>query len=185
MPPDSSATKARLLDAAFEEFAQHGLAGARVDRIAERAGANKRLLYVYFGNKAELFDLVVGRAISQMAVDVPFDAGDLPGYAGALFDYLVAHPAILRLSGWRQLERPTVTEAESVAYREKVDAIGPGAGDFIALVTGAATGWLTASPALHELDGGNPFSPARLARYRAALVAAVARLPREPAAQAR
>jgi len=47
MPPDSTATKARLLDAALSEVAEHGIAGARVDRIAEQAGANKRLLYVY------------------------------------------------------------------------------------------------------------------------------------------
>ncbi|MCU1609211.1 MAG: TetR family transcriptional regulator, partial [Pseudonocardiales bacterium] len=39
--------RARLLDAAFAEFAQHGLAGARVDRIAEAAQANKGLIYVY------------------------------------------------------------------------------------------------------------------------------------------
>jgi AcrR family transcriptional regulator len=48
--------RARLLDAAFEEFAQHGLAGARVDRIAEAAQANKGLIYVYYGNKEQLFD---------------------------------------------------------------------------------------------------------------------------------
>ncbi|WP_217146124.1 TetR family transcriptional regulator, partial [Streptomyces sp. AC627_RSS907] len=53
MPPDSTATKARLLAAARAEFARHGVAGARVDRIAAAAKANKRLLYVYFGNKCE------------------------------------------------------------------------------------------------------------------------------------
>lgn len=44
-----------ILDAARDEFSQHGLAGARVDRIAERADVNKRLIYYYFGNKDELF----------------------------------------------------------------------------------------------------------------------------------
>ena len=38
MPPDASATKARLLQAATEEFTAYGMAGARVDRIAARAG---------------------------------------------------------------------------------------------------------------------------------------------------
>ncbi len=46
MPPDSTETKRRLLAAAAEEFARYGLAGARVDRIAEAAGANKRQRYV-------------------------------------------------------------------------------------------------------------------------------------------
>lgn len=48
-------TKARILEAATSEFAQHGFGGARVDRIAARAGANKRMLYYYFGSKDELF----------------------------------------------------------------------------------------------------------------------------------
>jgi len=45
----------RILKAALAEFARHGLGGARVDRIAARAGANKRMLYYYFGSKDELF----------------------------------------------------------------------------------------------------------------------------------
>jgi len=48
-------TKRSILDAALEEFSTYGLGGARVDRIAERAGANKRMLYHYFGNKDALF----------------------------------------------------------------------------------------------------------------------------------
>jgi len=45
----------RILAAATAEFARYGLGGARVDRIAARAGANKRMLYYYFGNKDALF----------------------------------------------------------------------------------------------------------------------------------
>ncbi|HYP84511.1 TetR/AcrR family transcriptional regulator [Variovorax sp.] len=44
-----------ILEAAREEFSLHGLAGARVDRIAERADVNKRLIYYYFGSKDDLF----------------------------------------------------------------------------------------------------------------------------------
>ena len=43
MPGDAQATKRRLLAAATAEFAAHGLAGARVDRIAAAARANKAL----------------------------------------------------------------------------------------------------------------------------------------------
>ena len=56
---DSTATKARLLEAATEEFAAHGIAGARVDRIAAAANANKQLIYAYFGSKDQLFDAVL------------------------------------------------------------------------------------------------------------------------------
>ena len=52
---DPEATQAAILAAATEEFARHGLGGARVDRIAESAGINKRMLYYYFGNKEALF----------------------------------------------------------------------------------------------------------------------------------
>jgi AcrR family transcriptional regulator len=48
-------TRTRILSAATHEFAHHGLGGARVDRIAKRAGANKRMLYYYFGSKEALF----------------------------------------------------------------------------------------------------------------------------------
>ena len=48
-------TRQKILDAALAEFAHHGLGGARVDRIAQRAGANKRMLYYYFGAKEGLF----------------------------------------------------------------------------------------------------------------------------------
>jgi TetR/AcrR family transcriptional regulator len=46
--------RGRLLEAAILEFAKRGLAGARIDSIARAAGANKQLLYHYFGDKAQL-----------------------------------------------------------------------------------------------------------------------------------
>ena len=49
---DPEQTRQRILDAAKAEFSRVGLGGARVDRIALEAGANKRMLYYYFGNKA-------------------------------------------------------------------------------------------------------------------------------------
>ncbi|HKP24807.1 MAG TPA: helix-turn-helix domain-containing protein, partial [Dongiaceae bacterium] len=45
----------RIIEAAKQEFAAHGLAGARVDRIAANAGANKRMLYYHVGNKEDLY----------------------------------------------------------------------------------------------------------------------------------
>src|SRR3954470_24473676 len=52
---DPDRTRRRILDAATDEFARFGLGGARVDRIAARSGANKRMLYYYFGSKEKLF----------------------------------------------------------------------------------------------------------------------------------
>jgi AcrR family transcriptional regulator len=52
---DPERTRQSILDSATAEFARHGLGGARVDRIAARAKANKRMLYYYFGDKDGLF----------------------------------------------------------------------------------------------------------------------------------
>ncbi len=63
---DPERTRARILDAARDEFAAHGLGGARVDRIAASAGANKRMLYYYFGNKDDLFLAVLEGAYAHI-----------------------------------------------------------------------------------------------------------------------
>ncbi len=52
---DAERTRQRILESATADFARYGLGGARVDRIARRAGANKRMLYYYFGDKERLF----------------------------------------------------------------------------------------------------------------------------------
>ena len=56
---DAEATRRNILAAAKAEFAALGLGGARVDEIAARAGANKRMIYHYFGSKEELFQAVL------------------------------------------------------------------------------------------------------------------------------
>jgi AcrR family transcriptional regulator len=106
MPYDSAATKARIIAAATTEFATHGLAGARVDRIAASAGANKQLIYAYFGSKEALFDAVIAAHIEELLDAVPFDATDLPRYAQALLDFEVARPELSQLGRWHSLERP-------------------------------------------------------------------------------
>src|ERR671937_387165 len=63
---DPERTRGRILEAAMTEFAHHGLGGARVDRIAERAGANKRMLYYYYGSKEALFLAVLEQSYAQI-----------------------------------------------------------------------------------------------------------------------
>jgi AcrR family transcriptional regulator len=63
---NSEKTKEDILAAARAEFCEHGLGGARVDAIAERAGANKRLLYHYFGNKEDLYRAVLLEAYAEI-----------------------------------------------------------------------------------------------------------------------
>ncbi len=48
-------TRAAILEAARREVAAKGLAGARIDVVARRAGTNKRMIYHYFGDKDALY----------------------------------------------------------------------------------------------------------------------------------
>ena len=107
---DAPATKARILEAAGIEFATYGLAGARVDRLAALAGANKERIYANFGSKEALFDATVAANIEELLDTVPFDADDLPGYAVRMFDFTLTHPRLVRLALWHSLERPGLLE---------------------------------------------------------------------------
>jgi AcrR family transcriptional regulator len=98
-------TKERILDAAFAEFAEYGVAGARVDRIAKNARCNKNLIYVYFDNKETLFATVLQRHLADTYAGLPFTPDDLPGMAAKVFDHAQANPDTYRLLAWATLER--------------------------------------------------------------------------------
>lgn len=101
---DAERTQQAILAAAEAEFAAKGLAGARVDVIAEQAGANKRMLYYYFGSKDDLYLAVLERAYGGMRekerelnlADLsPLDA--IRTLVEFKFDYYVAHQSIISL----------------------------------------------------------------------------------------
>jgi AcrR family transcriptional regulator len=63
---DPARTKADILEVATDEFATHGLSGARVDAIAERMRTSKRMIYYYFGDKEGVFAAVLEHAYSSV-----------------------------------------------------------------------------------------------------------------------
>jgi AcrR family transcriptional regulator len=183
-PRNSKATKELLLAAASEEFSEYGLAGARIDRIAERAGANKRLLYVYFGDKDQLFGTVLARHIEALMESIPLKDGDLTAFAAARFDFMLANPQVSRLSSWRILERSETTVAERQTFEERVASVAAAqeagrirsdipAIDLFAIVLRMTDSWLGAPAALSGVVGEDPMSARRLREHRAALLAAV------------
>ncbi|WP_433198427.1 TetR/AcrR family transcriptional regulator [Nocardia sp. CA-107356] len=104
----SDATKQALLRAARDEFAEYGLAGARVDRIAEAAGVNKERIYGLFGSKDKLFDVILIDTMREFLDVVQPLADTEPGeYVGKLFDYHRENPQLLRLLLWEGLHRGT------------------------------------------------------------------------------
>lgn len=109
---DPARNQARILAAATEEFARHGLGGARVDRIASAARANKRMLYYYFGDKDDLFRAVLEQAYADIrAAEQRLNLLDLPPVEGVrrlvefTWDYYLDHPEFLTLLNSENLHR--------------------------------------------------------------------------------
>ncbi|RJO76623.1 TetR/AcrR family transcriptional regulator [Nocardia panacis] len=102
----SDATRQALLRAARDEFAEYGLAGARVDRIAEAAGVNKERIYGLFGSKDKLFDVIIVETLQEfMAIVNPLAETDPGRYVAKLFDYHNSNPQLMRLMLWEALHR--------------------------------------------------------------------------------
>lgn len=68
MPRNADRTRRKILDAAVDEFAGRGYAGARVDRIAASAGVNKRMIYHHFGNKLGAFEAALSDQVSGVDI---------------------------------------------------------------------------------------------------------------------
>ncbi|MFH9550994.1 TetR family transcriptional regulator [Streptomyces sp. NPDC017435] len=162
---DPEATRARIFEAAVTEFARHGIAGARIDRIAAEAKANKQLIYAYFGNKAELFSQVLGRRMVELAAAVPVDPDDIEGWLDRVMEYHAAHPELLRLLHWEGIEYGRTElpdEAERQEhYARKVAAVQDGqdrgvisdaipAGDLFFLLIAMAN-WSASVPQLSRI----------------------------------
>jgi AcrR family transcriptional regulator len=182
---DANATRARILEAAVAEFSARGLAGARIDRIAEAANANKRLIYDHFQSKDRLFDAAMDHVIGEMVEAVPLTEDDLPDYAARMFDYLLVRPEAARMSSWRKLERPGVVGPDhGEHFTTKVAGMSRGAAgsrgldpvDLVVFVTTLGSAWFTAPDGLLAADGRDPASPERIAAHRAGLIEAVRRL---------
>ena len=101
---DPAATRKKLLTAARREFASSGLAGARVDEIAARAGANKQLVYHYFGDKDALYLAVLEWVYEEIrAQERKLNLEGLPPEQAikklieSSFDHLAAHPDFIVL----------------------------------------------------------------------------------------
>ena len=103
-----SATSRRILDVAAGEFAERGIAGARIDRIVAAARTNKAQLYGYFGSKDGLFDAVVADCAESLVAAGVFAGTTLADSAVRLYDEYLRRPELVRLTAWIRLERHPV-----------------------------------------------------------------------------
>jgi AcrR family transcriptional regulator len=147
---DAAKTQAAILDAATGEFARFGLGGARVDRIADRAKTNKRMLYYYYGSKDRLFRAVmedtyarIRRAEKSLSLLDLEPAEAVRRLIEFTWEYYLKHPEFLTLLNSENLHRavhlrksPNVREMNSplIETLDQVLARGSDAGVFRAKV---------------------------------------------------
>jgi AcrR family transcriptional regulator len=101
---DPDETRTNILEVATREFAEKGLAGARIDEIAEKTNSSKRMIYYYFGGKDELYRAVLEQAYDRIRSredearleTLPPDQA-LRTLVGQTFDYHAANPDFVRL----------------------------------------------------------------------------------------
>ena len=105
-------TKAEILAVATEEFATHGLSGARVDAIAERTRTSKRMIYYYFEGKEGLYRAVLEKAYSEIrSLDTQVGIEDsepveaIRKIIEITFDYDETHPFFISLVTAENVQR--------------------------------------------------------------------------------
>lgn len=115
-------SQARILEAAEQEFAEHGFEGARIDKIVQRADVSKNLVYHYFGGKDALFLIVMERMYERMrGHHADLQIKGLPPVEGMerlvrhTFQHFVEYPAVISL-----LNSENLTKAQHVRNSEKL-----------------------------------------------------------------
>ncbi|NKZ06786.1 TetR family transcriptional regulator [Actinomadura latina] len=178
MSYDAEATRRRIFEAAAAEFAARGLAGARIERIATEARANKQAIYLYFGSKEKLFGAVVRAKMDEIGGATDIDPARLSECVGRLFDWYQEHPELIRLLLWEALETRGEVQGEDErrdAFRQKTDRFtdtghsSRDVQDLMFTVFGLIA-WNFAVPQLRRLILDEDDDGAALARRRAAVV---------------
>ena len=147
---DPEGMRLRILEAAKQEFAAHGLAGARVDRIAAKAGANKRMLYYHVGKKDDLYLAVLEGAYEKIRAEergLDLEHLDPPDAIERLIDftwnYFIRNPEFLallnteNLAKARHLKRSTKVKSMHSPFVEMIRTVvtrGVESGDFVVAV---------------------------------------------------
>ena len=147
---DPEGMRLRILEAAKQEFAAHGLAGARVDRIAAKAGANKRMLYYHVGKKDDLYLAVLEGAYEKIRVEergLDLEHLDPPEaierLIGFTWNYFIRNPEFLallnteNLARARHLKRSTKVKSMHSPFVEMIRTVvtrGVESGDFLVAV---------------------------------------------------
>jgi TetR/AcrR family transcriptional regulator len=189
-------SRAAILRAAAQEFAEHGIAGARTDVIAREAEVNKALLYYYFKDKETLYSAVLDNAFSGLTSTVfrVLD-GDLAprekilAYVGAYFDFIASNQLYPRLM---QREMMRAREGQSPHFDKAIknyiqpifvrvsEVMRRGIADgefrpvdpvhFVPSMVAMIVFYFSSAPMMQRIVGFNPLTAERIAERRAAVL---------------
>ena len=181
---DADRSQNTILTAARDEFAEHGLGGARMDRIAERAGLNKRLIYYYFEDKEKLFQAVLEHAYRHIREEERQlnllglkPATALRRLVEFTWNYYLEHPEFLTLLNSANLHRarhlvesdrardmnsPLIATLGEVLERGRIDGTFRGGIDPVQLyvsIAGLSYFYLSNNHTLSAIFGRNLMTP--------------------------
>lgn len=188
-------TRGAILQAAAQEFARYGIAGARTDAIARAAGVNKALLYYYFKDKETLYGAAIDHAFRQLnthmtgVLDRDLPPGEkMRAYVGEYFDFIADHP-LNRDLVQREMMRAGHTSAhlQRIARRyfqplflklAEVIRAGSSSGEFrpvdpvqfVPSIVALVVFYFTSAPLMKTVTGLDPLSPERIVARRAAVL---------------
>src|ERR1035438_5711525 len=189
-------SRAAILQAAAQEFAEHGIAGARTDAIAREACVNKALLYYYFKDKETLYGAVLDHAFSGMksrvfqVLDSALPPRDkIMAYVGAYFDFIASNQIYPKLM---QREMMRAREGDSVhidrlvktyfqpIYRRVGALLHKGIAEadfrkvdpahFVPSMVSIIVFYFSSAPVMRRIVRFNPLTPERIAERRAAVM---------------
>jgi len=186
-------SRAAILRAAIDEFAQQGVAGARTDAIARSARVNKALLYYYFKDKEAIYQAVLDQVFGGLrAAVLPVLESDrsprqkILDYLGAHFDYIAANPRFPRLvqGEWIGAGNRRTSQMQRIArdyfrsiYQKLSEVLQEGiaAGEFrpinpmhlIPSMVAIVVFYFSSAPLIKTLMQIDPLSPERIAERRA------------------
>lgn len=168
------ANQRNILEVATQEFAEHGLSGARIDEIAAKTDCSKRLIYYYFGDKDGLYLAVlenVYRRVRSVEAEMAFDQWSpteaMRQMVGFRFDHHFQNRDFVRLvmieniHNARFLERSKTIHDLSAKAVERVDAIyqrGVAAGEFRAGLQALDIHWQISAMSFYNVSNSATFS---------------------------
>lgn len=189
------ASRSAILKAAVREFADHGIAGARIDAIARAAHVNKALLYYYFKNKESLYGAVLDEVFKNLKARVfaVLDSdlsprGKILEYVSAYFDYIASNPLFPRLvqremmhAGNRSRHLQHIVEDYFKPIFGRLSQVlqqGISDGDFrevnplhfVPSVIAMIVFYFSSAPVMQMMIRANPLTPERVAERRAAVL---------------